>query len=96
MPVSKAPCAKGMNEDHFFVQAGKKAISGELTAAIDMLKRGLAIKPNHYLCKFNHGVVQFKFGLITEASQDFYDLTQDCPDEAWPHYNLAVCLTQMG
>lgn len=92
MPSSRAPCAKGMNEDHYFVQACKKAVSGELTSAMDLLKRGLALKPNHFLCKFNHGVVQFKFGLITEACQDFQELTEIHPDESWPYYNLAVCL----
>lgn len=68
IPTSKAPCAKGMNADHFFIQAGKRATGGELTSAIDSLKRGLALVPNHYLCRFNHGVVLFKFGLVTEAA----------------------------
>ncbi len=60
-----------MNSDHYFIEAGKKAMRGELTSAIDFLKRGLAITPNHYLCRFNHGVLLFKFGLIVEASSDF-------------------------
>lgn len=68
IPISKAPCAKGMNADHYFIEAGKKAMRGELTSAIDLLKRGLVLAPKHYLCRFNHGVVMFKFGLIAEAS----------------------------
>jgi tetratricopeptide (TPR) repeat protein len=85
-----------MNPDYYFVEAGKKAMRGELTSAIDMLKRGLSLQPNHFFCRFNHGVVLFKLGLIVEASNDFLSLTLSHPKEAWPHYNLAVCLAQMG
>lgn len=70
-PISKASLGNCMNADHYFIEAGKKAMRGELTSAIDFLKRGLAISPNHYLCRFNHGVLLFKFGLIVEASTDF-------------------------
>ena len=64
-----------MNPDFFFVEGGKKALSGDLTSALDYLKRGLAINPTHYFCAFNHGVLLFKFGLITEAAHDFYKLS---------------------
>lgn len=30
MPISKAPCAKGMNADYYFIEAGKKSMRGEL------------------------------------------------------------------
>ena len=46
-------------------------MKGELTKAIELLNRGLELKPNHYLCRFNHGVVLFKLGLIIEAKEDF-------------------------
>jgi len=96
IPISKAPSSSGMNPDYYFVEAGKKAMRGELTSAIDFLKRGLALQPNHYLCQFNHGVLMFKFGLVTEAAQDFHTLSLSHPKEAWTHYNLAICLAQMG
>lgn len=57
-----------MNPDYYFIEAGKKAMRGELTSAIDLLKRGLVLNPDHYLCRFNHGVVMFKLGLISEAA----------------------------
>jgi hypothetical protein len=68
MPISRAPCAKGMNSDYYFIEAGKKSIRGELTSAIELLNRGLNLDPTHYLCRFNHGVLLFKFGLICEAA----------------------------
>ena len=95
MPISRAR-AKGMNADYYFFEAGKKSMRGNLTAAIEQLKRGLLLNPQHFLCRFNHGVLMFKFGLITEAAQDFYELTENCPKEPWAHYNLAICLLQMG
>jgi tetratricopeptide (TPR) repeat protein len=96
IPISKAPLAQGMNPDFYFVEAGKKALGGDLTSALDYLKRGLAINPAHYLCTFNHAVLLFKFGLITEAAMSFYNLTKTNPKEAWPNYNLAICLLCMG
>jgi tetratricopeptide (TPR) repeat protein len=67
MPISRAPLNQGKSSDFYFVEAGKLSIKGELTKAIELLKRGLEIKPNHYLCRFNHGVLLFKLGLIVEA-----------------------------
>jgi hypothetical protein len=66
--IARAPCAKGKNADYFFIEAGKKAMRGEIPSAIDQLKRGLILSPKHYLCRFNHGVLMFKVGLIVEAS----------------------------
>jgi hypothetical protein len=43
MPIWKAPCAKGMNADYYFKEAGKKSMRGELPQAIDLLKRGLIL-----------------------------------------------------
>ena len=71
MPVSRAPLAQGKTPDYYFIQSAKKALSGDLLSAIEMLKRGLLINPNHLLCRFNHGVLMFKFGLIKEAESDF-------------------------
>jgi hypothetical protein len=68
MPISRAPGAKGMNSDYYFIEASKKSIRGELTSAIELLNRGLNLDPTHFLCRFNHGVLLFKFGLICEAA----------------------------
>ena len=75
MPISRVAVVKGINSDFYFIEAAKKAGRGELTSAIEMLIRGLNLDPNHFLCRFNHGVVLFKFGLICEAADDFKILT---------------------
>ena len=66
-------------------------MSGDLTNAIELLKRGLLIKPNHFLCRFNHGVLMFKMGLIKEASADFEMLIPGSK-EPWVYFNFATCL----
>ena len=71
IPIARAPVGKGKNADFYFVEAGKKSMRGELPQAFDLLRRGLQLSPNHFLCRFSHGVLQFKFGLIMEASDDF-------------------------
>jgi len=37
-----------MNADFYFREAAKKSLMGNLTHAIDLLKRGLLMKPDHY------------------------------------------------
>ena len=96
IPASRAPEPKGMNADFYFRKAAKKCLQSDLPHAIDLLKRGLQVSPTHYLCRFNHGVVLFKFGLIYEAAQEFWSLTEIHPKEAWPFYNFAICLIQLG
>jgi hypothetical protein len=64
MPLSRAPSIQGKNSDFYFVEASKLSLRGDLTSAIEMLKKGLELKPTHLICRFNHGVVMFKLGLI--------------------------------
>lgn len=92
MPISKAPVTNGKNADFYFIEAGKLSLKGDLTKAIDMLKRGLQLKPNHYLCRFNHGAVLFKLGLILEAAKDYEGLLQQHPSDSCAAYNLSVCM----
>jgi tetratricopeptide (TPR) repeat protein len=66
-PISRAPQTIGKTADFYFIEAGKLSLKGDLPKAIELLKRGLELKPNSYLCRFNHGVVLFKLGLILEA-----------------------------
>lgn len=68
MPISRAPNSSGRTAYYYFIQAGKLSLQGDITNAIDMLKRGLELEPNHLLCRFNHGVLMFKMGLIIEAT----------------------------
>lgn len=64
-----------MNSDYYFKEASKKCLREEMPKAIDLVKRGLALNPQHYLCRFLQGVMMFKLGLVCEASSDFYLLT---------------------
>ena len=98
MPMSRAPLAQGKTPDYYFLEAAKKSLSGDLTSAIELLKRGLLINPNHYICRFNHGVLMFKFGLIRNAIKDFERLTKHPhgKKDPWVFYNLATCLIQTG
>lgn len=65
-------------------------------SAIESLKRGLLINPNHFFCRFNHGVLMFKFGLIGDAEKDFRQLTEHPhgKKDPWVFYNLATCMIQ--
>lgn len=93
MPISKAPLSSGKNADHYFVEACKLSTKGDLPKALELLKRGLELKPTHYLCRFNHGVILFKLGLILEAAQDFEKALTLSPKDPPAAYNLAVsCL----
>lgn len=96
MPISRASITIGRNADFYFIEAGKLGMKGDLPKAIEFLKRGLEIKPNHYLCRFNHGVVLFKLGLIIEATGDFLSLLACNPKDSIVAYNLAVCQVQLG
>ena len=96
MPISRAPLVQGKTPDFYFIEAAKKSLSGDLTHAIELLKRGLLIKPNHFLCRFNHGVLMFKMGLIKEAATDFESLINAKQKDPWVYFNLATCLISLG
>jgi tetratricopeptide (TPR) repeat protein len=94
MPINRVPQTQGMNSDYYFKEAAKKSLAGDLTHGIELLKKGLLLKPNHFLCRFNHGVLMFKFGLIREAAEDFESIIKDHPKtkEYWVYFNHAICL----
>jgi tetratricopeptide (TPR) repeat protein len=96
MPIARAPMTIGKNSEYYFIEAGKLSLRGDLPKALELLKRGLEIKPNHYLCRFNHGVVLFKLGLILEATSDFLQLIEANASDPVVAYNLAVCQVQLG
>ena len=96
LPISRAPLVQGKTPDFYFIEAAKKSLSGDLTHAIELLKRGLLIKPNHFLCRFNHGVLMFKMGLIKEAATDFESLITAKQKDPWVYFNLATCLISLG
>lgn len=91
MPISRAPLVHGKNSDFYFVEAAKVSLKGQFCEAIYILMKGLELKPTHFLCRFNHGVLLFKLGLINLALEDFTMLINLYPKEPFPYYNLALC-----
>ena len=57
----------GKNADYFFLKGFKCAIAEEFANAMASYLKGLSIKNNHLLCRFNLGVILFKLGLFDEA-----------------------------
>jgi tetratricopeptide (TPR) repeat protein len=96
MPTGRVPNTQGKTADYYFKEAAKKSVAGELTYGIELLKKGLLINPNHMQCRFNHGVLMFKFGLVREALEDFETIVRNHPrKELWAYYNRAICLIQL-
>lgn len=96
LPTARVPNTQGKTADYYFKEAAKKSVAGELTYGIELLKKGLLINPNHLQCRFNHGVILFKFGLIKEALSDFETIVLNHPrKELWAYYNRAICLIQL-
>lgn len=76
--------------------AAKLSLSNELTKAIELLNKGLAINPNHFPCRFNHGVLMFKLGLINIAKHDFEVISNMYLKENMAHFNYSLSLFQLG
>ena len=57
----------GKNADYFFLKGFKYADSEEYAHAMSSYLKGLDIKSDHLLCRYNLGVILFKFGLYDEA-----------------------------
>ena len=95
--MTRVQQTSGMTADWYFKEASKLALSGDLANGIESLKKGLLLKPNHFLCRFNHGVLMFKFGLIKEATQDFESIIKNNPKskELAVFFNHAICLTHL-
>jgi len=54
------------------------------------------LKPRHFLCRFNHGVIMFKLGFFIEALSDFEMVVEINGKDSWGWYNYGLCLAQMG
>jgi len=67
MPMTRAPKNQGKTPDFYFMEATKLSLSNNLTQAIESLHKGLSINPIHLYCRFTHGVLMFKLGLISQA-----------------------------
>ena len=86
----------GKNPNYYFLMAAKQALVNELTLAIETTNKGLIVDPQHLYCRFLHGVLMFKLGLLVDAESDFRTVSKLHPKELAGHYNHALCLFQMG
>jgi tetratricopeptide (TPR) repeat protein len=96
MPIDRAPQIQGKTADFYFIQASNLCLRNNLPHAIESLTKGLAIQPDHLLCRFNHGALMFKLGLMSQARRDFEMLSPRYPKELAAHFNLALTLLQLG
>ena len=67
-----------------------------MLVAIQSLQKGLNINQTHMLCRFTHGVIMFKIGLISQAKVDFEMILHKYPKELLIKYNYALTLFQLG
>lgn len=86
----------GKTPDFYFLKAAKQSQNNELTHAIETLNKGLELKSNHLLCRFNHGVLMYKLGLMIQAKNDFQMLSCLYKKEFAAHYNYGLTLFQLG
>ena len=86
----------GKDPDFFFVKAAKQSLNNEYTHAIESLDKGLKINPFHLPCRFNHGVLMFKLGLLNKARFDFMVVSCKYPKEWMGHFNYGLVLFQLG
>ena len=70
MPYSEANPV-GKNADYFFIKGFKHSVTEDYSHAMAAFLKGLDIKSDHLLCRFNLGVMLFKLGLYQEASAQY-------------------------
>ena len=96
MPTTRAPVGQGKSPDFYFIEATKHSLTNNLTIAIESLHKGLEINPTHLFCRFTHGVLMFKLGLLSQAKFDFELIADYYPREKILKFNHALTLLQLG
>jgi tetratricopeptide (TPR) repeat protein len=86
----------GKNPKYYFLVAARFSLRNEYALAIEYLNKGLALDSTNLLCRFNHGAIAFKLGLIIEATNDFQMISAIYKKELAGHFNYALCLYQQG
>lgn len=82
----------GKNADYFFLKGFKCAVAEEYANAMASYLKGLSIKNNHLLCRYNLGVILFKLGLFDEAISQYNILVkQGYGERTVVLYNKALC-----
>ena len=97
MPQERAGLIKpGKNSQYYFIKAARLSLRNEFPLAIEALNKGLAKDTTNLLCRFNHGAICFKLGLIIEARNDFQMVSALYKKELAGHFNYGLCLYQLG
>ena len=88
----------GKNADYFFLKGFKYAAAEDYANAINEYKKGLEIKYDHLLCRFNLGAILFKLGLFEEALSQYELLLTKDSHLKKPQilFNRTMCLFQLG
>jgi predicted Zn-dependent protease len=94
--IEDATVTSGKGPEHYFIQAMKYCERNMIPQAIDESRKGLMIKPDHLQCRFNHGVLMFKLGLIKQSESDFQMLVDTKTKDPGAYYNLAIVKMQQG
>ena len=94
MPKDRIKFASsGGKNEAFWWRTGKEKIArNELAEALKCFQNGLKIDPTNVFCRFSHGMMCFKLGLILEAKNDYQMVSSLYPKEILAHFNLAICL----
>jgi len=64
IPIEDAKKITGKTAEYYFITAMKYCERNFLPQAIEEFRKGLCIQPTHLPCRFNHGVLMFKLGLV--------------------------------
>jgi tetratricopeptide (TPR) repeat protein len=82
----------GRNADYFFLKGFKEGTTEDYAHSMASYLKGLDIKSDHLLCRFNLGVTLFKLGLFEEACLQYNILVkQGYGDRAVVNFNKALC-----
>jgi tetratricopeptide (TPR) repeat protein len=95
MPCSEANPV-GKNADYFFLKGFKFGACDEHANAMASYLKGLDIKNDHLLCRFNLGVTLFKLGLFEESVHQYEILAKQHSGKPVVLYNKALCELQAG
>ncbi|CDW79852.1 tpr repeat-containing protein [Stylonychia lemnae] len=87
----------GKNADYFFLKGFKYQTNEEYANALHSYQKGLEIKHNHLLCRFNLGVILFRLGLFEEAYLQYEKLISlGYHERTVVLYNKILCAVQIG
>lgn len=94
LPYGNIHMSNGRSAQFYYIEACIHALRNDLTFAIQSLHTGLRLEPTNLHCRFTHGVLMFKLGLLSQAEFDFEVCTRLHPRERLCFFNYALTLLQ--